>query len=429
MPVQVGWAVFVIVVVLYGGVGISLSRRSITMPMVFVVAGVALGAYGLNLISVSLTNEAVKRLAELTLVVLLFADASTLSFDSVKNDVWLPARLLGIGLPLTLALGALVAFILFPALGIGFALLVASILAPTDAALGLPIFTNPKVPVRIRRALNVESGLNDGMATPFVTLFLSLVVAEEHAQQGGWLLGAVEQIIIAALVGTVVGVLGGRFLLVAHKRRWTTGTPLQVAVLALALASYLGSVGLGGNGFVAAFVGGIAFSVGSRGRLAEFVEYSETTGTLLSLAVWTLFGALLVVPVAVRGFDPRVILYALLSLTVIRMLPVLAALHGLRLRLDTRLLMGWFGPRGLASVVFGLLAVDELAQGGVDAGPLAAIVTWTILLSVLAHGLSAQPLAGWYARRLAGQSGELPELAEVPEAVTHKHALAGVQKA
>ncbi len=205
---------------------------------------------------------------------------------------------------LTLALGGVVAYLMFPMYGVGFALLLASILTPTDAALGLPIFANPSVPVRIRRALNVESGLNDGIATPFVTLFLALAVAEADAAQGGWLRSAVQQIGIAALVGTAVGLLGGKLLEYTHTRGWTTGTPLQVAVLALALVAYHSSIGLGGNGFVAAFVAGIAFGVGSRGGLTEASEFSETTGTLLSLVVWAIFGALFVVP-ALAELQPK----------------------------------------------------------------------------------------------------------------------------
>lgn len=417
MEIDLGLALFVLLVALYGGVGVLLGRWSITLPMVFVTAGVALGPYGFGLIPLALTSEAVKLLAELTLVILLFADASTLSFTQVKADAGLPVRLLGIGMPLTLALGALVATLLFPREGLGFALLVASILAPTDAALGLPIFANPKVPVRIRRALNVESGLNDGIATPFVTLFLSLMLAEERQGPMHWLLSAAIQLGIGLIVGTLVGVLGGRMLHAAHRRGWTAGSSLQVAVLALAMASYFCAVGMGGNGFVAAFVGGIAFGVGSRDALTEFAEFSETTGTVLSLAVWASFGALFVVPAALDAPDPRAILYALGSLTVIRMLPVFFGLRRFGLRHDTLLLMGWFGPRGLASVVFGVLAVEELIQAGQVVDVLASVVTWTILLSVLAHGLSAQPLADWYARRLAAQCGELPELREVPEVV------------
>ncbi|MFN8497173.1 MAG: cation:proton antiporter [Anaerolineae bacterium] len=426
MQAELGLAIFAILIAVYGGVGILLGRWSITMPMVFVVIGAVLGPSGIGLLQMSPSSEGIRTLAESTLVILLFADASTLSYRRVESDAMLPARLLGIGFILTLVLGAALAFVLFAGQGVGFALLIAAILAPTDAALGLPIFTNPKVPVRIRRALNVESGLNDGLATPFVTLFLSLAVAEESVGQNHWLLGAAEQIGIAVLVGVVIGVVGGRFLSYTYRRGWTMGSPLQVAVFALALASYLVSVGLGGNGFVAAFVGGIAFGAGSRGQLAEFTEFSETVGTVLSLGVWALFGAVFVVPAALGNLDPRVILYALLSLTLIRMLPVFLALYGLHLRVDTRLLMGWFGPRGLASVVFGLLAFEELRQAQTEAGLLASVVTWTILLSVLAHGLSAQPLAAWYARRLAAAGKDLPELEDVPEVLPRQNLLAGI---
>ncbi len=416
MSIESGLAVFAILLAVYGGIGILLGRWSITMPMVFVIIGVVIGPYGLNLLPIKPGDEPIRVLTELTLALLLFADASTLDFGRLRHDAGLPLRLLGIGLPLTMALGALVALLLFPAQGLGFALLVAAILAPTDAALGLPIFTNPNVPVRIRRALNVESGLNDGIATPFVTLFIALAVAEEGVfPTAGWLPSALTQIVLAVVVGTAVGAVGGKLLEFAHGRKWTYGAPLQFAVLALALTAYLVSIALGGNGFVAAFIAGIVFGASTGNRLAESADYTETTGTLLSLFVWTIFGAAFVVPAALLAFDWRVIAYALLSLTLIRMLPVALSQFRLHFRRDTVGVMGWFGPRGLASVIFGLLAVDELTAASKEAGLLAAIVTWTILLSVLAHGLSAQPLAAWYARRLKSAPAAAPELVDVPE--------------
>ncbi len=416
MSIESGLTLFAILLALYGGIGILLGRWSITMPMVFVIIGVLMGSYGLDLVPIRPGDEATRVLTELTLALLLFADASTLDFGRLRHDAGLPLRLLGIGLPLTIALGALAAVVLFPAQGGGFAFLVAAILAPTDAALGLPIFTNPNVPVRIRRALNVESGLNDGIATPFVTLFIALAVAEEGAvPQTGWLTNALIQIGLAIVAGVAVGAIGGKLLQIAHQRKWTDGAPLQFAVLALALTAYLGSMALGGNGFVAAFIAGIVFGAITRSQLAESADYTETTGTLLSLFVWTIFGATFVVPAALLAFDWRVIAYALLSLTLIRMLSVALAVWGLRFRRDTVGVMGWFGPRGLASVIFGLLAFDELTAASKEAGLLASIVTWTILLSVLAHGLSAQPLAAWYARRLKSAPRAAPELVDVPE--------------
>lgn len=416
MNIDAGMAVFFTLLVLYGAAGVLLGRASITMPMVFMIIGVVLGPSALNVLPIKLESETVIQLTEVTLALLLFADASTLDFNRLRHDAGLPLRLLGIGLPLTIALGGIISLIFFPGKGFGFAFLIASILAPTDAALGLPIFNNKNVPVRIRRALNVESGLNDGIATPFVTLFIALAVAEESTQQPqNWLVVALTQIVLAVIVGTVVGIAGGKLLEAAHRRKWTEGPPMQFAVFGLALTSYFGSLAIGGNGFIAAFIGGIVFGAVTRNHLAESAEYTETTGTLLSLFVWTLFGALFVGRVVLHTFDWRAILFAVLCLTLMRMLPVALSMLGMKFRKDTIGLMGWFGPRGLASVIFGLLAFSELAEGSDSAAVLASAVTWTILLSVVAHGLSAQPLANWYARRLKSAPADTPEQVDVPE--------------
>ncbi len=415
MQSEFGYALFVLLFVLYGGVGVWLGRRFVSMPMAFVLIGLVIGNYGLDLLSIHPRNELVRQVTEMTLAMLLFADASSLNLKRIEQDIVMPGRLLSIGFLLTLLFGAVVAYVLFPSDGWGIALLIAAILAPSDAALGLAVYTDALVPIRIRRALNVESGLNDGLATPFVTLFLALAVAEEGVSQQGWLTSALMQIVIAVLVGVAAGFIGGRFLLMAKQRGWTRDAPLQFAVLALAFVAYIWSSALGGNGFIAAFVGGLVFGAATRGQLEQAAEYTEATGTLLSVLVWTIFGALLVGPALESIGDWRVMLYAVLSLTVIRMLPVAIAMTGMRLRMDTRLVMGWFGPRGLASVVFVLMAVDTLAEGNTDSKLLSAVVTWTILLSVLAHGLSAHPLVNWYARRLKRAPRDAAEFETVPE--------------
>ena len=257
---------------------------------------------------------------------MLFADASTLKLEQVRDDAGLPGRLLTIGLLLTIALGACVALVLLPGEGLAFACLLGAILAPTDAALGLPIFNNPRVPVRIRRALNIESGLNDGIATPFVLLFLAFAAAEEGQASGNWLSTALIEIALAVLVGTAVGVIGGWVLRQTARRGWTAGGSEQIAILGLALAAYFSSVAIGGNGFIAAFVGGIVFRAATRNRFVEPTEFTETFGTFLSLLVWTIFGAVLVTTVLRYNSDWRPIVYAVLSLTVVRMLPVALAM-------------------------------------------------------------------------------------------------------
>ena len=301
--------------------------------------------------------------------------------------------------------------------------MVATILAPTDAALGLAVVTNRSVPVRIRRALNVESGLNDGIATPFVTLFIAVVAAEEGLGDTAWGLEALKQIGLAIVAAVVVGYLGGKLLAVAVERGWTSGVSEQIAILAFALLAYGGSVAIGGNGFIAAFVGGLLFGAATRGRLAEPVQFTETLGLSASFLVWSIFGALFVGELLSHDLSARPILYAVLSLTVIRMVPVAIALAGTHLRPATVAFMGWFGPRGLASVVFTLLALEEIEHSG-DGAMLLQTATWTILLSVLLHGISASPLAARYGASIA-KAGDIPEKAPAGEPSIRLHDLAG----
>jgi len=266
---SVGLAIVALLIFLYGALALKLGRLSITMPMVFVIAGFLLGPGGMNLLQISPWAEGVKSLTEVTLALLLFADASTLDLRQVRNDKSLILRLLGIGMPLTILLGAACLLGLLPGEGLAFAALLGVILAPTDAALGLPIFNEPKVPVRIRRALNVESGLNDGIATPFVMLFIAFATASQTHSHVNWLSYALLEIVIALLVGAVVGIGGGWLLTKAVGRGWAAGTSEQIAVFGLGLTAYFASLMLEGNGFIAAFSGGIIFSAATSNRFAE----------------------------------------------------------------------------------------------------------------------------------------------------------------
>jgi NhaP-type Na+/H+ or K+/H+ antiporter len=403
------------VVVLYAAVALRLASWSISMPMVLVATGLVLGSDGMKLLPEAQNPEQIEGLTEITLALLLFADASTLNLKHVDHDAVLPVRLLTVGLPLTIAAGTGVALGLLPGENLAFAALIGAILAPTDAALGLAIFNNPLVPVRIRRALNVESGLNDGIATPFVTLFLAYVTATEQPGHAGWLGTALGQIGLAALAGAAVGLAGAWLLRQATGRGWTSGGSEQIAILGLGLTAYFGSLTIHGNGFIAAFVGGIVFGSASRNAFSVPIEFTETFSTFLSMLVWGLFGALLLPETFRFTTDWRPVAYAILSLTAVRMLPVAIALFGTRLRPDTVLLMGWFGPRGLASVVFMLIAFVTFEHVGQPIDSLVAVCGWTILLSVVLHGLSAEPLARWYGRRLAAAGAEPVELLDLPE--------------
>jgi len=426
-----GAALLLAVFVVYALTASRLERAWISAPIVFVATGFVLGPAVLGLLAPRAENDALLRLTELTLAILLFADAATVRLGALREDVALPGRLLAIGLPLTMVLGAALAA---PILGVPWpvAALVATILAPTDAALGLAVVTDRAVPVRIRRTLNVESGLNDGIVTPFVTLFLTIVATEEFVRQGSWAVGAAVELGLAVVAAVVVGGGGGLAFAESRRRGWMTPISEEVAVLSLALLSYMGAVAIGGNGFVAAFGGGLLFAALSRARDAEptagmepdtreAVEFTETIGMLASFIVWVVFGALFVGPVLTHVPAFEAVVYAVLSLTVIRLVPVAIALAGTHLRADTVGFIGWFGPRGLASVVFSLIAIEELAATPV-AEPILEVVTLTILGSVVLHGVTAKPLAALYGRRVRADGTAL-ELAKVSEPRVRRKAL------
>ena len=407
-------AIIAFVILGYTLVAVRLDRLSISGPMVLVTVGILLGPADLGAISAPADSEPIRVLAELTLALLLFTDASTIGLREAEGVAWLPGRLMAIGLPITIAAGALIGSLLFSDLGIGFALLLGSILAPTDAALSLPLILDLGIPVRIRRAISIESGLNDGIASPFVTLFLAVSVAEETTGTQPWLIEAGLEITIAVIVAVVVGGLGGRLTVIARDRGWASPASISLAVVALAILGYTGASAVGGNGFVAAFVAGIVFRTVTASAEPS-VEFAEDIGLAASYIVWLLFGVGLAGPVLLAGLDPFVLVYAVLSLTVVRMGPVALSLLGARLRTDTIALIGWFGPRGLASIVFLLVAYDELGPEHLATTTLVRVATWTILLSVFAHGLTAGPVGALYKRRIARAPAGAWELGEAEE--------------
>ena len=401
-----------VVTALYALTASRLDRWSVGAPLLFVGVGALLGPGALDLLIVPVHGEPVKLVTELTLALLLFADASTVVIRRNDDDVAVPVRLLLIGLPLAIGLGTVLAHLVVPGAGWAMAGLIATILAPTDAALSLPVITNRKVPIRVRRALNIESGLNDGIATPVVVLMIALVAGQEPPGQSD-APGAFSAIAVAVLVAVILGAAGGWLVRRAKARGMTTPTSEQLAVITLALLSYGAAVEYDGNGFVAAFVAGLCFGALSRHRVEEATEFTETTGMFLSFVVWALFGAVLVGPLLTQSWHGAPILFAVLALTVGRMLPVAVALAGSGLQRSTKAFMGWFGPRGLASVVFLLLAVEELGLDDLNS-PLVETVVWTITLSVLLHGLTAGPWSHRYARAISAVPGAV-ELAEGTE--------------
>ncbi len=403
------WILFLLIVVLYAVFAGWLGHFSVTMPMVLVGAGALTGPDVLGLIDIPTSAAGVERVAEVTLSLLLFADAAALDLGRLRHHAGLVGRLLLIGLPLTVMLGAFAAFALYPALGLGFALLVAAILAPSDAALAMPTSGDRHVPVRIQRVLRIESGLNDGLAAPLVALFVALTLEGNRPRENGWLLDALSHVGLAVVVGAAIGLVGGRLFAAAVTNHWTTPVAERFGNLALALGIFWASHAVGANVLVAAFVGGLAFGAVTHSRLHGATEFTEIAGTIFSIFIWTVFGANLVVPI-LRAADARAVVFAIVALTFVRMIPVALSLIGSGLRPDTVLVIGWLGPRGLPSIILMLVAYEALHGAEPEASTLTTVVSWAIVMSLLFHALTGPLLTRWYARRLENAPAGIPEM-------------------
>lgn len=379
----------------YSLVAKRMSSMIITAPMIFIFLGTAFSLGGLVTPE---TGEALLHpVAEVALVILLFLDAAQTDWTALRHrSVW-PRRMLLIGLPTTIAIGAVAAALLFPAWSIAAAALAAAILAPTDAALGQAVVTNEAVPIRPRRALTVESGLNDGLALPAVLLFAALETASEAQDSVEWLIFGGKQILLGPVAGVIIGTIGGWALLRAKAAGSTSETYEGVGALALAGSAYLGAALIGGNGFIAAFVAGLAFGAVVKGACKFVYEFTESEGQLLTWAAFFLLGVVLV-PDAIAHLTLPMLALILLSLFIIRPAAIWLSLLGTDARPVTKLFFGWFGPRGLATALFALLVMEQLPHAlGESIIHLAINAVW---ISALLHGVTAAPGARWYAAKI-----------------------------
>ena len=394
-------AVLALFVLLYSSVAGAVERTWISGPIVFTCFGLLIGPMGFDLLAWETDRELIRSLAEVTLAIVLFTDAAGAHVEVLKKFSWIPVRLLLIGLPLTIALGFGAGFLLIDSSSLFATAVLAAILAPTDAALGKAVVTNEAVPDEIRQSLNAESGLNDGICVPVLLLFLALAL--DKAGDGGPMPLAlslvVEEIGIGLAVGLVLTFVALGLLKLALRRRWLTHTWMQIPIIALALSCFAVAQYLGGSGFIAAFSGGLLMAFMdahlSRKVKEQFLLASEGTGDTLALITWVIFGSA-VVGHAIGNFSWMILLYSFLSLTVIRMLPVFLCLANSGIDTEGKLFIGWFGPRGLASIVFTVMVVNS---GLPDSGSFAMIVTCTIVLSIVGHGITANPWARAYGKR------------------------------
>jgi len=399
------------VVLGYALVSKRLATWSVSGPLVFVVAGVILGPSVLDIVGGDFNSGGVELLAEATLVLILFVDATRIDLRVLRRQLAIPVRLLAISLPLTIITGTVVGAVILFDLTVIEAAILAAVLAPTDAALGQAVVSNKRVPVRIRQALNVESGLNDGLMLPVITILTAIAVAESSFEPTGALGEFVlRQIGFGVLLGLAIGAAGGAALDYFVSRGWVDGALRQIGTLAIAVGAYAAAGILDGNGFVAAFIAGLAFGYVAKGHCDTAADFTEDQGQLLALLTFLFFGALLVGP-RLGDLTVEIAAYGLLSLTVIRMAPVAVSLIGMRLEAPTVGYLAWFGPRGLASILFGVFVVEQAGLPGSET--IATVVTWTVLASIVLHGMTAVPFSRWYGNWWESMTTD--EIASMPE--------------
>ncbi len=399
----VALASIALLLTVYALISRRLSTTVVSAAMFFLIGGLLLGTTGSGAIDETATSSTIEALAELTLALVLFGDASRIRPGALRREATLPVRLLGVGLPLTIVAGTAVGLMLLPELLLAEAVVLAIILAPTDAALGQAVVTDQRLPGRVRQALNVESGLNDGICVPLLVIALAWADAESGA------LSASESVVVTAeaigyglLGGLAVGAVTAVALKISARRGWVDASWAQLVPLGAALLAYAAADAAGGSGFIAAYVAGATFGMlyAEHDAVTRFLEES---GGLLNALTFIVLGAAVVAP-NLDQVDPTMALYAALSLTVVRMLPVALSLLGTGARAPTVGFVGWFGPRGLASLVFAVYVLD--AAGLAHADLVVTVAMTTVLMSVVAHGVSAVPLVNRYADWYVAQRKE-----------------------
>ena len=409
-----GLATVGLVLLLLAAVSRRLVNTPVTPAMVVVAVGVLVGPLVLDDLTLGPTSSTVRRLAEATLAVVLFSDAARIDMRALRREAALPGRLLGIGLPLTIALGALSALALFGSFSLSEALILGVILAPTDAGLGSAVVTDTRLPQRVRQSLNVESGLNDGICVPLLLIVLATASGTGGAAHPAHVVG--EEIGYGLLGGIAGGVLAGSIVVRAGRRGLIDDAWRQIIPVAGAALAYGVAIALGGSGFIAAFVAGILFGAITREDDAGMMRFTDETGALLDAITFLVFGAVLLGP-ALEHVSWQIALYAVLSLTIVRMLPVAISLLGSHARAPTVAFIGWFGPRGLASIVFAVV-VEDTFQAHTETILTACYLT--VGLSVLLHGLSAAPLVSRYAAWYQASADEHPPAIESEPAHEHR---------
>ena len=389
-------AILALFIFCYSLVAGRVERAAASGPIVFVIAGLLMGPLGLGWFDGDVSNTELRVLADLTLALILFIDAANADLAILKRQFRIPSRMLLFGLPGVIFLGTIFAALLFDTLSLFEAAILGTVLAATDAALGKAVVTNKAVPTQIREGLNIESGLNDGLCVPILFVFIALALGS--GTEGGSTMLALKLVTKEIGIGLIVGLgltaVATWALRWCRDKGWVTEIWKQVTVVALAIACFSVAQSLHGSGYIAAFTGGLLFGFKAKDATHRLVLAAEGTGETLALMTWFVFGTA-VIGQSIEYFTWEMLVYALLSLTVIRILPIFLSLSGTGESTASKLFLGWFGPRGLASIVFAIIVINK----GVPEGKfIAMVVVLTVFFSLVAHGVSANPLA-----RLLGQ--------------------------
>ena len=382
----------------YGYISKALAHFNLSGPMVFTGMGILLSPLGLDHSTVEVDAEFVTIIVEIALVLVLFSDAALLDLKLLKQSWKLPARLLLIGLPITIVFATLVALLIFPNEPAINMLLLALLLTPTDAALGKAVVSDPVVPKKIRSTINVESGLNDGIIFPILLTVIAMLTSglSEDGGDSSWLTFVLEQVFFGAVIGAVVGYLGTKLSQFTLHKKWMQGNYQNLIPIALAILSFYLAETLYGNGFIAAFFAGLYAGNTSKKTRQHIESFAESEGELFVLISFFIFGLAFVAQMW-PFVTVDVVIYSVLSLTVLRMLPVILCLVGAKLELSTMAFIAWFGPRGTASILYVLIVAHKIGDAkGLET--VYAVVMVTVLMSIVAHGVTAQPLANWLSK-------------------------------
>ncbi len=390
--------IITLVVLGYGYYSKYLLGLNISGPMVFTAIGVLLSPIGFDLVEISLDTHIVTIVAEIALIIILFSDASTLKLSELKSEWSIPFRLLFIGLPITIAFATFTATLIFPGETFIYLFLMALLLAPTDAALGKAVVLDKRVPQKIRDSINVESGLNDGIVFPILLGVIALITLEEGGSSNtNWFGYIAQQVVFGAVIGSLVGYLNALIATRTIFKDRVEAAYKNLIPVAIAVFAYYSAEHFGGNGFIAAFFAGIFLGNYNKELRSNVENFIESESELLVLISFMVFG-LTFVPQTIEFWDFKVLLYSLLSLTFLRMIPVAISLIGTKLDFATVAFIGWFGPRGIASILYVLIVVDEVISIKTHES-IYAVVTMTIILSIFLHGLSARPLVSLYSKK------------------------------